>query len=138
MADHIFIENKTQYDLQIDSKKIKSWLINCVDPEYKLLGIHYYFVTDEELRAINRDFLNHDYYTDIISFDYCRGKRIKGECWISVDRVTENSNSLKIRFRDELLRVMVHGLLHFVGFRDKTDKEKAIMREEENKCLAKL
>ena len=93
------------------------------------------FCKDEYLRGINEKFLAHDYYTDIITFDYSVNKILSGDLFISVDRVLENSFLFKHSFSDELLRVIVHGLLHLIGFKDSMEEEKSIMRELENECL---
>jgi rRNA maturation RNase YbeY len=89
-------------------------------------------MSDSELLEFNRQYLNHDTYTDIISFDYSVGDIISGDILISVDRVRENSVEFCSAFHVELLRVMSHGVLHYLGFKDKTDKESRIMREQED------
>ena len=131
----LLIENKTEVNLSFDIEKIESWISKCIPDDKKLIGLQYYFVDDEELRKMNKDFLDHDYYTDIVSFDYCRGKRIKGECWISLDRIKDNAENLNLEFEKEMYRVMIHGLLHFLGFGDKTKEEKNVMRSKEDECL---
>ena len=83
-------------------------------------------------------FLDHDTLTDVISCDYCVGKELHGDMFISIDRVKENANVFNENFNDELLRVMVHGLLHFCGYKDKTDADAKMMREKENSCLMLL
>ena len=89
----------------------------------------YVFCDDDYLFDINKEFLDHDTLTDIISFDYSLGKEIHGEIYISVDRVGENAQDFNDRIRDELHRVMIHGILHYCGFKDKTDIEEASMRK---------
>lgn len=101
----------------------------------ELKELCYVFCSDEYLLAVNQEHLNHDYYTDIITFNYCEDKLIAGDLFISVDRVMDNSKEYNVLFVDELSRVMVHGLLHLIGFDDKTPKEKEVMRSEETKCL---
>ena len=93
------------------------------------------FCNDEELLKINREFLRHDTLTDIITFDYTEGKVISGEIYISLDRIKENAKKFKVSEKEELIRVMAHGLLHLCGYKDKTNKEKEQMKKKENKCL---
>lgn len=101
------------------------------DHQYTIKHIDYNFVGDEELLEINRQSLDHDFYTDIISFDYTEGDVIEGEIYISIDRVKDNAKQFKEKFHVELLRVLFHGVLHYVGYKDKTPKQKKIMREKE-------
>lgn len=111
-------------------RKIILRIIN--DHQFHLSQIDYIFVNDEELLEINRSVLKHDYYTDIISFDYTENKIIEGEIYISVDRVKENAAKYEEKFHVELLRVMFHGILHYVGYKDKTKKDAEKMRDMEN------
>ncbi len=104
---------------------------------YKIKQIDYVFVDDESLLEINKQALNHDYYTDIISFDYSEGGKIEGEIYISIDRVRENASKFKEEFHVELLRVIFHGVLHYVGYKDKTKKESEKMRSMENYYINK-
>lgn len=98
--------------------------------------LSYVFVSDEELLQINREYLNHDYYTDIITFDLNEGDSLIGEMYISLDRVKENAEEFAGgNFEEELRRVMAHGVLHLLGFGDKTESEEVTMRNEEKKCL---
>lgn len=105
------------------------------DHNYQLNQIDYIFVNDEDLLQINKEVLKHDYYTDIISFDYTEGRRIEGEIYISIDRVKDNAKKYSETFHVELLRVIFHGVLHYVGYKDKTKKDSEKMREKENKYL---
>jgi rRNA maturation RNase YbeY len=93
---------------------------------------------DEMLLEINSKYLNHNYYTDIISFDYSENNIIAGDIYISIDRVRENALNTKTDFEDELHRVLVHGILHFLGYKDKRPEEKKRMRDAENSCLKLL
>ena len=97
-----------------------------------------HWVNDDELLEMNRRFLNHNYYTDIITFDYSRGKKISGELFISEDRVVENANKETIPFEQERDRVIAHGVLHLLGFKDKTEKEQEEMRLKEDQFLKEL
>ncbi len=105
------------------------------DHRYQLNQIDYIFVNDEDLLQINKDVLKHDYYTDIISFDYTEDKKIEGEIYISIDRVKDNAKKYDQEFHVELLRVIFHGVLHYVGYKDKTKNEADKMREQENKYI---
>lgn len=107
---------------------------------YRRLTINYIFCSDDELLKINRQFLGHDYYTDIITFDTLEDQRIKnaslsGDIFISVDTVRINAEEYGTSFEDELHRVMIHGILHLVGFDDHTDAESEEMRKQENTAL---
>lgn len=105
----------------------------------ELAGLNYIFCTDKRLLKINQDFLKHDYYTDIITFELSpKGHPIEGEIYISVDRVKENALSLKTSFKKELLRVILHGTLHLCGYKDKTASEIKQIRQKEEFYLSKL
>ncbi len=101
-------------------------------------GIAIILCSDEYLLDINKKFLSHDYYTDIITFDYTEGKRISGELYISIDRVKENAKQLGVSFPNELHRVMIHGVLHLCGYKDKTRKDREMMRTKEDQKLKML
>ena len=107
-------------------------------PLAQLKNIDVYGVSDNELLLINNKHLNHDYYTDIITFDYSRGNRISGELFISVERVKDNAVTLGLTYESELSRVIAHGILHLIGFKDKTKEEAAVMRSKEDEVLAYL
>ena len=107
-----------------------------LEQESKVLGdISIIFVTDSYLLEMNQKYLDHDYYTDIITFDYCVTNIVSGDLFISVDRVQENAGIVNVDFLIELHRVMIHGILHLCGYNDQTDEEKRVMRELENKYL---
>ena len=95
----------------------------------------YIFCSDEYLKDINSKYLGHDYYTDIVTFDYNEGKIVSGDMFISVNRVKENSELFKCDLNEEFLRVMVHGLLHLIGYNDGSDLERGTMRKLENECI---
>lgn len=99
-------------------------------------NLNFIFCSDEYLLEINKSFLNHNYYTDIITFDLSENKKINGEIYISYDRVKENSKSFKTTIKNELHRVIFHGILHLCGFKDKSKKESETMRAEEQKALS--
>ena len=101
----------------------------------KIGDIHYIFCDDEKILEINRQFLQHDDYTDIITFDYCEGDTLSGDIFISVDTVTANAKEYSVSFDEELKRVMIHGILHLCGQNDKTADEQQEMRIKENNAL---
>lgn len=111
-------------------------LSNVVKTELKELGdISIIFVSDQYLLEMNQKYLNHDYFTDIITFDYCEDNVISGDLFISVDRVKENADSFNVDELTEIHRVMIHGVLHLCGYKDKTEEEEKYMRLLENKYL---
>ncbi len=115
---------------------ISIWLRKVIGKYGRLTGdITYVFCNDEYLKTINVKFLNHDYYTDIVTFDYCEENIVSGDMIISIERVKDNSELFKSDIDDEFLRVMVHGLLHLLGFKDSTDLEIAMMRKNEDDCI---
>ncbi len=101
----------------------------------EILALQYIFCSDEELLKINQQFLNHDEYTDIITFDYSEGKTISGDIYISIERVLENARDNKVSHLEELHRVLIHGVLHLCGLKDKSKAESIKMRQSENKAL---
>lgn len=112
------------------------WIKNVIEKNnFKASNISYIFCSDEYLLDINRTYLNHDYYTDIVTFNYNEGVSLSGDLFISYDRIVDNSKRLKVDVFDELSRVMIHGVLHLIGFNDKTDEEENEMRQKENECL---
>lgn len=117
----------------------KKWIKKCVVSLTKEVGnINYIFCDDDYLLKINKEYLNHDTYTDIISFDYSEKDKLSGDIYISVDRLKENANNFETTFKEELNRVLIHGILHFAGFNDKTKAEKAEMRKQENYYISLL
>ncbi|MHA6696719.1 rRNA maturation RNase YbeY [Chryseobacterium sp. A301] len=114
------------------------WLTSLVEREGKKVGeISYIFCDDEYLLSINKTYLQHDYYTDIITFDYVKGSLINADIFVSLPRVLENSKSLSTTYDQELHRVLAHGLLHLCGYKDKTEEQEAQMRAKENFYLEK-
>lgn len=124
-------------DFILDNEEItKEWIVNCTEENgFEVGEINYIFCDDEYLHKINMEFLQHDTFTDIISFDYTMGKLIGGDIFISVPRVQENAKEFGVNFKEELHRVIIHGVLHYMGYKDKTDEEKQLMRDKENSCL---
>ena len=126
---------ETDFSLE-NEEKISSWISNIIDLEESELGeINYIFCDDDYLLKINLQFLEHDTYTDIISFDYSLGGVISGDVYISTQRVGENAQKYNVTFEDELHRVIIHGVLHYLGFKDKSEEEKNLMRNKENTAL---
>ena len=121
----------------INEEQVREW-IKAVAASYgKRVGpISYFFCSDQRILEVNLEYLQHDYYTDIITFDYCEGNRLSGDLFISVDSVRENALFYGTEFSDELNRVMVHGLLHLIGYDDHTEEEQKTMREKEDYYLS--
>lgn len=118
--------------IEIDSKS-NEWLQKLIVLEGKKVGkINYIFVSDDGLLKVNRDFLQHDYYTDVITFDYVKGKTISADIFVSLPRISENAISHSKDFKSELHRVLAHGLLHLCGYKDKTEEEITEMRSKED------
>jgi probable rRNA maturation factor len=134
-----FFEEEISFKLK-DKRKLKTWITEiCQEYNKKVGNINYIFCDDEYLLKINNDYLKHDYYTDIVTFDQSEKKdAVDGELYISLDRVADNAKTLAITFEKELHRVIIHGILHLLGHGDKTDKDEAKMRQIENKFLKKL
>ncbi|GAA4280228.1 rRNA maturation RNase YbeY [Gaetbulibacter aestuarii] len=129
---------ETDFELQ-DSGMLTDWISMVVNEESFTLGdVNYIFCDDDYLHKINVEFLNHDTLTDIISFDYSLGKTIHGDIYISVERVHDNAKDFNVPFEEELHRVMVHGILHYCGYKDKTDEDARTMRQKENHYLKML
>ena len=126
---------ETDFELS-NEDQISSWLSKVILSENKKEGdINYIFCDDEYLVEINQQYLNHDTLTDIISFDYSVGNELHGDIFISVERVLENASDFNVTFEEELKRVLVHGVLHYCGFKDKSAEDEKNMREKENEKL---
>ena len=118
-------------------EEIIAWMNSTSKQEGKHIGeLNYIFCDDEYLHKINLEFLKHDTYTDIITFDYCVGDELIADIYISVERVRENAQEFSDSFEEELHRVLIHGLLHLCGYRDKSEDDEAIMRKKENYYLS--
>ncbi|MDG1659860.1 MAG: rRNA maturation RNase YbeY [Winogradskyella sp.] len=126
-----------EFSLQ-DEASVSTWISNLINEEDCREGeINYVFCSDDYLHKINIDFLDHDTLTDIISFDYSVGKELHGDVYISIDRVIDNAKDFDVQFKDELARVMVHGVLHYCGYKDKSEEDVMIMRSKEDYYLSK-
>ena len=131
-----FFKQGTTFRLPHPRKTI-AWIKRVVSSENSLLGaLNYIFCSDRYLLEINQQFLNHDTYTDIITFGMGDKGHIEGEIYISIPRVRENARSQGVAFHDELDRVIIHGVLHLLGYSDKTPRKKALMRKKEDACLS--
>ena len=122
---------------QLDLERVRSWIARVVEAaDYSVGELHYYFCSDDTLLQINRDRLGHDFYTDIVTFPLSDvGAFVSAEFCLSLDRIAENSLTFGRTFESELLRVIIHGVLHLIGFDDLTDDEEAEMRAKEEECL---
>jgi rRNA maturation RNase YbeY len=129
---------ETNFCLEHENEFLQ-WIETCVLSHNFLLGeINYIFVDDVYLHKMNKQFLDHDTLTDIITFDYTENNLLSADIYISIDRVKENAELFKVPFYNELSRVMIHGVLHLMGLKDKTDQEKETMRKNEDECLKKI
>jgi rRNA maturation RNase YbeY len=118
-------------------RKTSSWIKNTIKKEKASLnGINYIFCSDEYLRELNVQYLNHNTYTDIITFNYGNSKTIEGDIYISIDRIKENAEKYGVDFNSELRRVIIHGVLHLIGYNDKSKADKALMRKKEDTYLS--
>jgi len=134
----ILFNYETDFKLN-NEESIQKWISKCLEARGFTVGeLNYIFCDDEYLLKLNVEFLKHDTLTDIISFDYTLGKLISGDIFISVERVKENAKKYSQSFENETYRVIIHGVLHYMGYKDKTDIAKLKMRSQENICLALL
>jgi rRNA maturation RNase YbeY len=124
-------------DFVLDNEtSFSNWLSEVISSELKTEGeINYIFCDDNYLLEINQQYLDHDTLTDIISFDYSVGNELHGDIFISVERVRDNATDFNVSFEDELKRVMVHGVLHYCGYKDKSEKDERLMREKEEEKM---
>jgi len=117
-------------------RKIKQLIEKVIAKEHKISGdLNFIITNDKNIRSINIEFLEHDYNTDVISFDYCSGNVVNGEVYISIDTVRSNSLNYKVSLNNEVLRVIIHGVLHLLGYDDKTEEEKRVMKGKEDLWL---
>lgn len=136
MAQIQFFSEQIKFKLP-NPRKTSSWIKAIIKKEKATLEyINYIFCSDEYLRELNIQYLNHETYTDIITFNYGIGKNIEGDIYISIDRIKENASNFEVDFNIELRRVIIHGVLHLLGYNDKSKTEKAAMRKKEDTCLS--
>ena len=129
---------ESEFEL-LEEVRLKEWISDIIVSENFELGeLSYVFCDDDYLLKLNVEFLGHDTLTDIISFDYWMGKQINGEIFISVERVEENASIFSVPFENELHRVMIHGVLHYCGYKDKTPEDEVLMRFKEDQALTIL
>lgn len=120
----------------LNFERIEKWLVEiAIKYDRKIRNLNYLFCDDSEILRVNREFLNHDYFTDIITFDYSRKEKVGGDLFISLDTVKSNAEGLNVPYEEELLRVIAHGLLHLCGIDDKGPGEREIMERHENEAL---
>ncbi len=136
--EDIIYHYETEFTLN-EADNISLWLNASIEEEGKELGeLNYIFCDDEYLLKVNIDHLNHDYYTDIITFDYCENDIVISDLFLSIDRIKENAKTYGVLFEEELHRVMIHGVMHLCGYKDKSEEDAEKMRERENHYLQKL
>lgn len=122
---------------ELNFKLVSSWLKEISTSENtSIKRINYIFCSDDFLLEINKQHLQHDYYTDIITFNLSESEKVESDIYISIDRVKDNASNFKSNYQTELLRVIAHGLLHLIGYNDKTKDEQIIMRKKEDACLS--
>ena len=122
-----------------EQEKAKAWIKAVAATYSRRLGpINYFFCSDRRILEVNLEYLQHDYYTDIITFDYCEGNRLSGDIFISLDTVRSNAELLGTPYEEEFHRVLIHGILHLCGINDKGPGEREIMEAAENKALELL
>ena len=129
-----------EIDFVLSKKTIlRSWIIRVVANENRSISeLNFIFCTDQYLVKLNRDYLSRDYFTDVITFDQSEADKLQGEVYISIPQVKENAGKYQNTFSNELSRVMIHGVLHLLGYRDGSDKEKQLMRKKEEASLSLL
>lgn len=131
----IDFHSETDFTLK-NPAEYTEWIINVLASRELAPGeLQFIFVSDEALLEMNRQYLDHDYYTDILTFENDTEEGVSGDIFISVDRVSDNAATYGVSFEEELARVMIHGVLHLIGYGDQTEKEKELMRREENACM---
>lgn len=136
MSSIHFFSHEVKFQLK-SKRNIISWIKKVVEQEESYIEeINYVFCSDSYLLAINQGFLKHNTLTDIITFDHSEGDSLEGEIYISIERVAENAIKYNVAFGEELNRVMIHGVLHLLGYKDKKPSEKTLMRKKEKDCLS--
>lgn len=136
MKEILFYEEGVAFPVFFSGKRIENWLDVIASHYSREIGaLSFIFCNDDYILDINRKYLNHDYYTDVITFDYCDGRTLSGDVFISLDTVRSNAVQFGTDFESEFHRVVCHSVLHLIGFKDKTDPDSVLMRENENICL---
>ena len=130
---------KENVSFSTDEEFAINWVKESVNSLGVALGeLSFIFCSDEYLKKINIKYLNHDFFTDVIAFDYSKKKLLFGDIYISTERVKENAKTYSSSFNEELFRVIIHGVLHLCGFNDKTEKQKTLIRAKENEFLSSI
>ena len=133
--DNINFENRTDHEI-LSWEKVTPWLEElCAKHGYNAGDISYLFCNDDYLLEINQQYLNHDTLTDIITFDYTFGKKVSADILISLERIEDNAKDFNVTYKQELCRVMAHGVLHCIGFKDKSESEAKKMRQAEEEAI---
>ena len=136
--EHIYFytEGSVEFPAFFSEKQAGAWLEAIAAHYGKRLGdLNYIFCDDEYILSVNRQYLQHDYYTDVITFDYSHGNILSGDVFISLDTVRSNADLFAVTYEEEFHRVLCHAVLHLIGFKDKTEPDSAQMRQNENICL---
>ena len=137
MESNIYYHSECDFQLK-DDESITKWLKDAISTEDKELGeINYIFCDDQYLLKKNQEYLQHDTFTDIITFDYTEANRLSADIFISIERVKENAITFAVPFENELRRVIIHGVLHLIGYKDKSEEDSKTMRSKENFYLSK-
>ena len=133
MIDFVYY---TDFELK-DQKSVSDWLLSLANKEgYKIKNIQYNYVSPDEIQSLNKEFLNHDYITDVIAFDYSEGNKISAEVFICQKQVQKNAKEFSQSLENETLRVLCHALFHLCGYKDKSSKDLAVMRSAEDKAIS--
>lgn len=136
MKEVLFYKEGVEYPSFFSDTRIRQWLDMIAVHYSKTIGnISFIFCDDEYILSVNRQYLKHDYYTDVITFDYCQGDLLAGDVFISLGTVKSNAKQYETDYENEFYRVVCHSVLHLIGFKDKTEPDSALMRENENICL---
>lgn len=139
MSEIYFYNEECEFPAFFSEEKVTRWLqLVAADYSLELGTISFIFCNDDYILDVNRKYLNHDYYTDVITFDYREGKILSGDVFISLDTVQSNALEFDATYENELHRVIVHSVLHLIGFKDKSDEDVKEMRQNENHCLELL
>lgn len=135
----LFFTEAAEYPAFFSEMRVRRWIdLIAVRYSREIGALSFIFCSDDYLLEINRKYLSHDYYTDIVTFDYCEGKVLSGDIFISLDTVYSNSLRFASGYENEFHRVICHGVLHLIGYKDKTDQDSKIMRQNEDICLELL
>lgn len=139
MKEVLFFNEKVEFPVFFSDSLVRKWLEIIAQYYSKSTGVlSFIFCDDDYILNVNRQYLKHDYFTDVITFDYCEGDLLSGDIFISLETVQSNARDFDTTYENELYRVICHSILHLVGFKDKTDSDSILMRSNENICLELL